>query len=397
MTDDARDRSEIARNWLFNLAPVLAVVTALLLALPLLAAASVDPVDAIRVMVDSAVGSKFAIGNTISQATPILFTALAVALCFRAGVYNIGAEGQLYVGGLAGAAVAIYVHGLPSVLLIALTFVASAAAGALWALLPALAKVYRGTNEILMTLLLNFIAIFLVGYFVARRYGPMHGEGVTFAGSEYVQPAAHLPSLLTGAQANSAILLGVVLAVALAFMLSRTTVGYQIRAAGLNPVAARYGGHADRSLIIGTLVTSGAIAGLAGTSTILFETFLLGAHLSPPPGWGYVGIAVALLGGLRMMPIIGAALFFGALQAGGQGMQLTSGTPASIAGIIEALTIILVLAAGVARLSLMRRASVAATRRSGQDGPSADVAAQSRTAALEPPAIALRPHDPLGP
>jgi simple sugar transport system permease protein len=213
--------------------------------------------------------------------------------------------------------------------------------------------------------LLNFIAIYLVAYFVARRYGPMHGKGVTFAGSDFIQPTAHLPSMLPGAQANSAFVLGVVLALLAAFVISRTTAGYQVRAAGLNPLAARYAGHADKSLVIAAMTTSGAICGLAGTATVLFSTFLLGAALSPPPGWGYVGITVALLGGLRPLPIVLGALFFGALQAGAEGMQLTTATPASIAGIIQALTIVLVLAGGVARVALVRRASVNATRRAG--------------------------------
>src|SRR4051794_31098341 len=276
-----------ARSLALHLMPVYAVIVALLCAIPLLAAAGVDPFDAIHVMIQSAVGSKIAIGNSITDATPLLFTALGVAICFRAGVYNIGGEGQLYLGALAGSAVAIYVHGLPSWALIGCAFLASAAAGALGGLLPALAKAYRGTNEILSTLLLNFIAVYLVAYFVARRYGPMHGEGVTFAGSDFIQPAAHLPSFLPDAQASSAFVIGVALALIAAFSISRTTAGFQVRAGGLNPVAARYAGHADKSLIIGTMVVSGAIAGLAGTSSVLFETFLLGAALSPAPGWGY--------------------------------------------------------------------------------------------------------------
>jgi simple sugar transport system permease protein len=364
------------RSLALHLMPVYAVIAALLLAIPLLAAASVDPFEAIRVMLDSAVGSKIAIGNSITDATPLLFTALGVAICFRAGVYNIGGEGQLYIGALAGSAIAIYVHGLPSWALITVAFLASAAAGAFWGLLPALAKAFRGTNEILSTLLLNFIAIYIVAYFVARRYGPMHGKGVTFAGSDFVQPSAHLPSLLPDAQASSAFAIGVVLALAMALVISRTTAGYQVRAAGLNPVAARYAGHADKSLVIGTMTVSGAISGLAGTASVLFQTFLLGAALSPPPGWGYVGITVALLGGLRPLPIVVAALFFGALQAGAEGMQLTTSTPASIAGIMQAVTIVLVLAGGVARVALVRRATVAATRRGGGDrGEALDAAA----------------------
>src|SRR4051794_2378291 len=193
-----------ARSLALHLMPVYAVIVALLCAIPLLAAAGVDPFDAIHVMIQSAVGSKIAIGNSITDATPLLFTALGVAICFRARVYNIGGEGQLYIGALAGSAIAIYVHGVPAPLLIVLITVASALAGGAWALLPALAKAVRQTNEILSTLLLTFIAISLVAYFVARRYGPMHGKGVTFAGSDFIQPAAHLPTLLPGAQANSA-------------------------------------------------------------------------------------------------------------------------------------------------------------------------------------------------
>ncbi len=377
-------RSRAARLAL-NLMPLYAVIVAMALAIPLLAAASVDPFDALHVMFESAFGNRFAIGNTISDATPLLFTALGVAICFQARVYNIGGEGQLYIGALAGSAIAIYVHGVPAPLLIVLITVASAIAGGAWALLPALAKAFRQTNEILSTLLLNFIAIYLVAYFVARRYGPMHGKGVTFAGSDFIQPAAHLPTLLPGAQANSAFLLGVILAVALAFVLARTTAGYQVRAAGFNATAARYAGHADRSLVISTMVASGAVSGLAGTATILFQTFLLGASLSPPPGWGYVGITVALLGGLRPLPIVLAALFFGALQAGAEGMQLATETPASIAGIIQALTIILVLGGGVARLALIRSAQLAATRRAAAEHLSAADALEGLPDVAGPP------------
>jgi simple sugar transport system permease protein len=373
------------RSLLLHLTPVYAVVFAFALAVPLLAAAGVDPFKAIHVMIQSAVGSKLAIGNSISDATPLLFTALGVAVCFRAGVYNIGGEGQLYLGALAGSAVAIYVSGLPGWALITLAFAASALAGAFWALIPALAKAYRDTNEILSTLLLNFVGIYIVAYFVARRYGPMHGKGVTFAGSDFIQPSAHLPSLFADAQANSAFLIGVVLAVALAFVIARTTAGFQVRAAGLNPLASRYAGHASKSLVITTMAVGGAIAGLAGTSAVLFQSFLLGASLSPPPGWGYVGITVALLGGLRPIPIVVAALFFGALQAGAEGMQFSTQTPASIAGIIQALTIVLVLGGGVARARLLRRSAVAATRReSGGDRGSAEAVTASSVIAPGP-------------
>jgi simple sugar transport system permease protein len=230
------------------------------------------------------------------------------------------------------------------------------------------------------TLLLNFIGINVVAYFVARGYGPMHGEGVTFAGSDYVQHDAHLPTLLSGAQANSAILLGVALTIGVWFVLSRTALGFQIRASGLNPVAARYAGHSQRSLTLTTMLISGGIAGLAGTSVVLFQTFLLGADLSPAPGWGYVGIAVALLGRLRPLPILAAALFFGALGAGAQRMQLETSTPASIALVIEATTIIFVMVGGVVAAGAHKRLALAETR--------ARASALDRAAGERPPSSA---------
>jgi simple sugar transport system permease protein len=344
------------------LIPLYAITLAFGVAALLLLSAGIDPGSALSALFDSALGSKFAVGDTISHATPLLFTALAAAFAFRAGVYNIGAEGQLYIGALAGAFVAINVTGVPSALLITLCFVVSALGGAAWALLAALAKVYRGTNEIMSTLLLNFIGINIVAYFVARGYGPMHGEGVTFAGSDYIQQSAHMPTLIPEAQANAALLIGVAIALVVAFVMARTTLGFQIRASGLNPVAARYAGHAQRSLVVTAMAISGAIAGLAGTAVILSQTFLLGANLSPPPGWGYVGIAVALLGRLRPLPIIAAALFFGALEAGAQGMQLQTSTPASISLIIESTTIIFVMVGGVVSVAITRRMALAKTR-----------------------------------
>lgn len=353
---------------LLLLIPIFALFGGLAVGALFLLIAGVDPVDGFDSLIENSVGNKFAIANTISQATPIMFTGLAVTICFRAGVYNVGQEGSLYIGALAGIPLAIYLD-LPGPLLIAVAFIASAAGGALWSLIPAIAKVRRGTNEIMSTLLLNFIAIYLVGYFVAREYGPLWNDEQQNAASKFVKEDAHLTSLIDGANANPAILLAVAIGLVLIFLLNRTTPGFQIRALGFNPAAARYAGHSADSTVIWTMLASGAVAGLAGTAAILSQNFLLSAELSPPPGWGYIGIAAALLGGLRPGFVILAALFLGALTAGGQGLQLNTGAPSALSDVIQATTIICVMAGSALGLVIKRRLEISRALKAPSERP----------------------------
>jgi len=278
---------------------------------------------------------------TLVRATPLLIVGLAVALAFRAGIWNIGAEGQFY----AGAVVATWIGtrlGSSSPLVFLLVVPAAAAlAGALWAGVPALLRARFGVLEVITTIMLNFIAEYLVSFLV---HGPLQEAGKTYPQSDPIAAAARLAPLVEGVRLTWALPFAVLLAVAAWVMLTRTWPGFMLRAAGANPEAARVSGRIQ-VLRVTTLafLASGAVAGLAGAAEVSGVTFALYEKLSP--GYGYTAIAVALLARLHPLGVIASALAFGALEAGASALQRSYGIPSVTVYAVEALAILLIVAA----------------------------------------------------
>ena len=319
-------------------ATALLVAIAVALLAVLLALGGYDVSLALGALWRGSVGSSYAITSaTLVRATPLLLAGLAVALAFRAGVWNIGAEGQLLIG--ATAAVAIASLPLPGAVRIALALVAACAAGALWSA-PAAILRRRGVLEVISTIMLNFVAINLVGFIVR---GPLQEPTHAYPQSSALPLEARLPRV-PGTRLHLGVGIAALAAVLLWVLLTRTAWGFRVRAVGANARAAAMAGMIDvpRTTLSAFLV-SGALAGLAGGIEVTGVTFALYEGLSP--GYGYTAIAVALLARLDPLLVVPSAFLFGALEAGATAMQRDAAVPAALVSVVEGSLVLLVLAA----------------------------------------------------
>lgn len=306
----------------------------------LLVAGGYDPTAAMAAMLRGSFGSWSTFTSiTLVRTVPLVLTGLAVALAFRAGVWNIGAEGQLYAGAIAAAWVGLAAGGAPGVLLVPCVLVAALLGGAAWAVVPTLMRVRLGVGEVITTILMNFVGIYLAAWMV---HGPMQESRGVFPQTDPIVEAARLPILLPGTRLHAGFAVAIAVAGVLTWVLARTRLGFAIRAVGASPEAARISGRMDTGrVLVLSFVASGAIAGLAGGVEVSGLTFALYEDLSP--GWGYTAIAVALLAGLDPRGVVVTGLLFGALQAGAGAMQRDAGIPAAWVGVVEALVILAVL------------------------------------------------------
>ncbi len=300
-----------------------------------------DPARAAAAMWSGAFGTRGAfVSVTLVRSVPFLLTGLAVAVAFRAGVWNIGAEGQLYAGAIAAVWVGIEGAALPAWVLLPAVLIAAGLAGALWALIPALMKLRLGVGEVITTILMNFVGINFAAYLV---HGPLQEPRGVFPQTEQIADAARLPALVPGSRLHVGFAVAVAMAVVLAAVLRWTRWGFRVRAVGASPRAAWAAGRIDAgAVVLATFLASGALAGLAGGVEIAGLTYALYEGLSP--GWGYTAIAVALLAALNPVAVVGTAILFGALEAGAGAMQREAGIPAVWVVAVEALVILAVLA-----------------------------------------------------
>jgi len=325
------------------LVPVLAVVMALILGAITMIATGVS-FEAIGksylALFDGSLGSLSSISETLTAAAPLTLAGLGIALAFRAGLFNIGAEGQLIIGGMAAVVVGFSFKSLPFVVHMPLALLAGALAGAAWASIAGWLRAATGAHEVITTIMLNLIALRLTDYLL--RNPPVQKAGRTDPISESVLPSAQLPRLLDWIDPNLRVHAGIILVIlAVIFvwwLLFRTTIGFEFRSAGANPDAARYAGMRSGLIIVLVMASAGALAGLAGANQVLG---VLG-RASPgfSGGAGFDAIAVALLGRSHPVGVLLAGLLFGALQAGGRQMQISAGVSLDLIAIIQALIII---------------------------------------------------------
>ena len=277
---------------------------------------------------------------SLVRATPLLITGLAVALAFRAGIWNIGAEGQLLAGAVAATWLGTH-WTAPHYPGVVVMFAVAALAGALWAAVPALLRRKFGVLEVITTIMLNFIAEQLVGYLV---HGPMQEAGHTYPQSDPIAGHFELSPMVEGARLTVMFPAGMLLAIGLWFFLLRTRPGFALRAAGTNPRAAEVSGRIPVAQVTATaFLASGAIAGVAGAAEVSGVTFALYEKLSP--GYGYTAIAVALLARLNPLAVIPSAILFGFLEAGASALQRSAGVPSVTVYAVEGIIILLVVLA----------------------------------------------------
>jgi simple sugar transport system permease protein len=339
------------RRGLSIAAPLVAVVLALAAGALFILAIGEDPFEIYGLMLRETFGTGYGIGQTLFKATPLIFTGLAVALAFRAGLFNIGVEGQLYLGGFAAAIVGWTWAELPPLYLLPLSLAAAAGAGALWGAIPGALKARFGAHEVINTIMLNFIAFALVSYLGHSLF-----ETATVRTPE-IGAGARLPRLdalwagLRGSPANASLFVGLATAAVVAALLFRSRLGYELRAVGLNAPAAEYGGvHLGRAQVT-AMALSGAIAGLGGSNYVLgYKHFF---EMGFSAGAGFLGIAVALIGRNHPLGVVIASLFFGALSYGG--LAANQRVPKELVEVLQAIVILLAICAHQVMDRLARR------------------------------------------
>lgn len=299
-----------------------------------------DILQAVDAFWRGSIGSASAFfSGTLVRAVPLALIGLGISLAFRAGVFNIGGEGQLLLGAIAATIAGLYTGGPPFVA-VPIALIAAMAGGALWAGIAALLRARFGVLEVISTIMLNFIAANLVSYLVR---GPLQEPTRVYPQTELIDGAARLPRLWPTTRLHAGVFLAIVAAAAGWWFLSRTAAGFRLRATGASPSAASVTGRIDVVRIgFTTLVASGALAGLAGGIEVTGVTYALYENLSP--GYGFSAIAVAILARLQPGRVLLAALLFAVLETGALGMQRDAGVPSVVALALEAGIILLVIA-----------------------------------------------------
>jgi len=329
------------------LTPVASVALAVLIGSIIMKVSGYDPVAAFAALFTGAFGGPTQIGETLLRSTPLVFTGLAVAYGFRTGLFNIGAEGQLFMGGLMAAWLGLFLGGVSGWIAVPVLIVAGSAAGAAFVLIPAILKAKVGAHEVITTMMFSYIGRYLVSWLVV---GPLKAPGPIPQTSE-IPASAQLPLFrdvlggFTLGRAHTGFVIAVVVAVIVWLVLKYTTLGYEARAVGFNPFAAENGGISVAATTVKSLCVSGALAGLAGTVEVLGIQHRIFDQFSS--SFGFTGIAVALLAKNHPLAVIPAALLFGALSAGATTMQLEANVPGKVIGIIQGLVIFFVAAEAI--------------------------------------------------
>lgn len=285
------------------------------------------------------------LSETIVSTIPLIFTGLSVALAFRVGLFNIGAEGQLYLGALFAVIAGFSFAGLPWFIHAPLAVGAGFVGGALWGLVPGILKARTGAHEVIVTIMMNFIAYRTIDF--ALRTPFVQREGRSDPISKVVEPGAVLAPLIEGLRAHWGIAIAIAATIVVWWLLFRSVKGFEFRAVGLNPRAARYAGMSIGWSTALSMMLAGGLAGLAGATVLLGGAGTLTPGFSP--GYGFDGITVALVGATRPAGVVAAAFLFGALRAGATPMQAATGTPIDIVVVIQALVIVFIAAPSLVR------------------------------------------------
>jgi ABC-type uncharacterized transport system permease subunit len=300
------------------------------------------PITAYSALIQGAFGSFDAIVDTLVATAPLVLGGLSVGFAFKAGLFNIGAQGQFLLGALASVAVGVALAGSSPLVAISFALFAGLLAGAAWGFIPGFLKAVSGAHEVVVTIMLNYVALYVIGAVVG---GPLRQQGR----SEAITPDvgnAGLP-ILIGNSGHAGIVLALVAVAFIAWLLFRTTLGFEIRTVGANPDAARYAGMRPRLLTILTMSIAGGLAGLAGAVVVLGVTHLMTPSFGTTVGFD--SIAVALLGRTNPVGIVFAALLFGALRAGATLMQIEAGIPVELIDVLQATILLFLVAAPVLR------------------------------------------------
>ena len=376
MNEKPKSRGDLLFSLMEKFTPIIAIIGALIISSAIILLIGEDPIQVYKMMFGLAIGNRDGWGNVLFRATPLIFTGLAVAFAFQCGLFNIGAEGQVYVGSFLAAFIGFSFTNFPAIILIPLTIIASAMGGALWATLPGILKAKKGIHEVIITIMMNWIAASFTFYLVLIYKAPPT-EAMKAANMPQMIPqtseialSARLPriaTLLTKLNIsfpshnplNISFFIALIAAFAIYYLLWKTTLGYEIRAVGFNRTAAEYAGINVSKNIILAMMISGALAGLVGTNEVMGYKFRWRQEIFI--NLGFNGIAVALLGKNHPLGVVLAAILFGTLSYGGALVNIyTAGKiPRELIMVIQAVIVILVVVSDeIIKRVLLRRKSI---------------------------------------
>jgi len=355
-----------------------AIAVAMAVGAIIIALSGADVPDAYGALFEGAFGGRRPIAETLVLATPLIFGGLAFAIAARAGLFNIGIEGQFFLGSLTAGLVGAIDLGLSPAVHLPLALLTGTAAGAIWGWLPGTLKARTGASEVITTIMLNYVA-FQISSFALRQDATL-AVNPDFSTTDPVEDSARLAILLDRTRLHAGILIALATAMVLWYLLFRTTFGYRIRTVGLSRGASAYAGISWGRTIALAMLVSGLLGGLGGAVNTLG---LAGRHYSQPTGYGFTAIAVGLVGRNHPLGIVLAGLLFGALNAGSTRMQAQAGTSRELVAILQGMVILSV--AAFAAFGRIRRDTRPTTAKAGGD----------RAAAVgEGPAIERRPETP---
>lgn len=325
------------KNKLLNLLiPILSILLAFVIGMIIILCLGSNPLEAIGYLFKGAFGSKTNLANTVVRSMPLLFCGLCTCFAYRCGVFNLGGEGQFLCGAMAAITVSLLI-GQSGWWVTLIAILAGAIAGGLWGLLPGLLKTWRGLNEMITTIMFNYVATLFMGYLytTALREGSVPQ---TAAVPDLTKIGRVFPSL----RITWGVAIALVLGVAMWYFLFNTSKGFQLRAVGLNPTASRFNGLSVKRYMLAAFIISGAVAGLGGACDILGTQFRLISGYGS--GYGFDGVAIALIAQLHPIATVIVAYFFAVLRVGSTTMQVGTGVPTSVIDIIQALVIIFAVA-----------------------------------------------------
>lgn len=320
--------------------PFLAILLAFIIGGIIILTLGNNPFSAYAALFEGAVGNVAAINTTLIKSTSLIFTALCAVFAYKSGVFNLGGEGQFIMGAIASIAFSVTFTSLPGPVVLIISLLLGTISGALWAAIPGLLKAYRGVNEIIVSILLNYVAALFMSFLYN---GPLKSGELPQTNA--VIAAARLPKIFPGMRLNWGFFIAIVIAILVQYFLYNTSKGLKLRAVGSNPVASLVNGFGVKKYMLTAFVISGAIAGLGGSVELHGNSYRL--MLGFGSGFGFDGVAIALIAGLSPIASVLVAIFFSILRNGANMMQITTGIPTSVASIIQALIIIFAVAGSI--------------------------------------------------
>lgn len=323
--------------------PVISILLAFLVGVIIMIALGANPADAMKYLFIGAFGNANNIGTTLTKATPLIFTGLCACFAYRCGVFNLGGEGQFLMGAIVTSLLGLTsgVEGLPGILL---CLAAGTVAGALWGLIPGLLKILRGQNEMIISIMLNYVATLFMGVIYTNWF-----RDKSVPQTLPVPDSIKLSRFIPGMRVTTGFLIALAVGLIIYYFLFYTSKGFKLRAVGLNATASRFNGFAVNRYILVSFIVSGAIAGLGGSAEILGTQFRLINGFGA--GYGFDGVAMCLIAQRHPLATIVVAIFFAALRTGSTTMQAATGVPTSVSDIIQALVIVFTVA-GIAMVKL---------------------------------------------